>query len=291
MTADLFADCLSFFCDHYNLIGLSQLNTALAGGERLPHHPLLVTFDDGWADTLDCAAGLLGQMGVPAACFVASEALEDPAPTWWQDAFALAWRSGHITERNIRDAWTAVDAPPIPGGEEDGANSYLRCLAMMHDLPHDVRAGLLEHSLTAYDPKPVRQMLRPDEVRQLVAAGIEIGAHGHSHLPLTMCRNVLDDLVLSRDILRDLIAGSRQTAITALSIPHGRFSENVALAARAAGFRFVFTSRSRLGHIAHGRAAGDVNGRIEISANHVTDSTGRFAPERLALLTFPCLTP
>jgi peptidoglycan/xylan/chitin deacetylase (PgdA/CDA1 family) len=284
VAADIFADCLSFFNDHYNIVSLDQLNAAHEGPSRLPHNPLLITFDDGWADTYDCAADVLSRIGLPAVCFVVSDVLDDPAPWWWQDAFAFAWRGGLIKESDIHKAWGTLALRPFAA--TDTANVYLHCLAMMHDLSRDARARLLAPTVACYPPHLPRQMLQANHVPALVEAGIDVASHGHSHLPLTLCRDVAEDLTHARRVLERLVAGTRQNGVTALSFPHGRHSDAIVQAAREAGYRFIFTSRPLLGRMDHGRPSPDVHGRIEITSDHITNSAGHFRPERLAALTF-----
>lgn len=54
-------------------VGLEQVVAALAGGERLPPKPLLVTFDDGCESVHSRALPILRELGVPAAFFVTTD--------------------------------------------------------------------------------------------------------------------------------------------------------------------------------------------------------------------------
>src|SRR5260370_32709832 len=68
-----------------------------AADQRRPlqRHPLLITFDDGWADNLRYGAPLLSRRGLPAVIFVVAEALLSPANGWWQEQIFAASRSGN----------------------------------------------------------------------------------------------------------------------------------------------------------------------------------------------------
>jgi peptidoglycan/xylan/chitin deacetylase (PgdA/CDA1 family) len=79
------------------------------------------------------------------------------------------------------------------------------------------------------------KMLTRAQVRALAAAGIEIGAHTHSHpeldqLPDAMLRRELGD---SRALLEDCIGAP----VRALAYPFGYSTPRVRLVARAAGYR------------------------------------------------------
>jgi peptidoglycan/xylan/chitin deacetylase (PgdA/CDA1 family) len=102
-------------------------------GKPLPPRPVLLTFDDGYADLLKHAVPVLKRYGFGAAVFVVS---------------------GQIGGTNIWDG-----AQPVPFG----------------------------------------RLLAADEIRELAALGIEIGAHSHSHPDLR---------ALSEEELGEEVAGS-----------------------------------------------------------------------------------
>src|SRR5439155_1761771 len=92
---DLFDQLLGFFRDQYSVVSLADVMDAADQRRRLPRHPLLITFDDGWADNLRYAAPLLSRRGLPAVIFVVAEALLSPANSWWQEQIFAAARSGN----------------------------------------------------------------------------------------------------------------------------------------------------------------------------------------------------
>ena len=284
LAADVFADALSFLADNYNIVSLKQLNAAQVGGPGLPEHPLLITFDDGWSDTLDHAAGPLQKRRLPAVCFVASDAVDDESPDWWQDTFTAAWRRQRVGEKEIIESWSTLGHAPIP--DMPGVNAYLRCLMMLQELPADTRKSLLEPHRTFTEEQADRQMLSSNRVRMLVTAGIEIGAHGASHLPITMCRNALQEMSRSRLRLTSLIAATSQCAVTAMSFPHGRYNADAVQAARGAGYKLLFTSKPTLSRLKLGRPESNIHGRIQISSQEITDASGRFRADRMATYLF-----
>jgi len=76
ITRSNFEAALKFLIRHYNPVSLEDVLTN-SNGRGLPHRPLLVTFDDGYASVSDFAAPLCRQFGVPAVSFVNAACLDN----------------------------------------------------------------------------------------------------------------------------------------------------------------------------------------------------------------------
>jgi hypothetical protein len=50
-----FRSCLQFFVKHYHVVGMNEVWKSLNGQGTLPDRALLITLDDGWADTEEYA--------------------------------------------------------------------------------------------------------------------------------------------------------------------------------------------------------------------------------------------
>jgi len=61
-----FGRCLDFLRQHYNVVTLADLAAAKNGLKALPDRAALITFDDGWRDTLQYAQPALLQRRLPA---------------------------------------------------------------------------------------------------------------------------------------------------------------------------------------------------------------------------------
>jgi peptidoglycan/xylan/chitin deacetylase (PgdA/CDA1 family) len=145
---------------------VSAFVAAVAGGATLPPRPVLITFDDGFADFYD-------------------EAL--PA----------------LLERNI-DSTLYVTTGFV-----------------------SARAGA-EESRGA-------QMLDWEQLAKVSAAGVEIGAHGHSHAQLDAIptSRAAAEISHCRSLLEDRLQGE----ITSFAYPHGYSSPRVRRLVRQAGYR------------------------------------------------------
>ena len=78
-------------------------------------------------------------------------------------------------------------------------------------------------------------------IRDLAAAGVEFGAHGHRHIDLTKCndKELRDELDRPMKILEDLVGAP----IVSLSYPFGRTNGTVTAEASRAGYRYGLTMR------------------------------------------------
>ncbi|MGH3695534.1 MAG: GNAT family N-acetyltransferase [Pseudonocardiaceae bacterium] len=98
---------------------------------------------------------------------------------------------------------------------------------------------------------PTKRLLTPDQLRQVVAAGMEIGSHGLTHARLISAsgKQLHEELVRSRAVLRE-ISGQQ---VSGFCYPYGALTAQVMDAVRAAGYdygcavwRSALTSRHAL---------------------------------------------
>jgi peptidoglycan/xylan/chitin deacetylase (PgdA/CDA1 family) len=264
---DLFDQLLGFFRDHYSVVSLADVMEAADRCRRLPSHPLLITFDDGWADNLRYAAPLLHRRGLPAVIFVVAETLLSPANTWWQEQIFATARSGNLAvfEQMITEDRRA-------GATGTQPDDPLDLICRVAEIGEGGRSKFLESM--ALPPRSSRMMLAPADLAKLGAAGIAIGSHGYTHLPLTRVRDIEAEI---REAIAAIAALTGDGASAgALSCPHGRYNAGVISAARAAGVRLIFTSDPILNLVPGGFVAADRPiGRIYISAPHLADRSGR----------------
>ena len=166
---------LAFLVDHgFTGMTFSDLADAFRTGRAVPKRPVVLTFDDGYADFAREAWPILRRYEFPATVFVTT-------------------------------GWIA-DAGPHAAG------------------------------------RPLDRMLDWAQIRELAMAGIEIGAHSHSHPQLDQ----LDDASLCRELgdSRALLEEGIHAPVRTLAYPFGYSSNRVRLAARASGYRCAAAVRN-----------------------------------------------
>ena len=144
-----------------------------------------------------------------------------------------------------------------------GADPVLAIPSLYGALPPAKRdASLTRYLDTVSMQVTPRHMADWDALRELQKSGVSIGGHGASHLPLTMLADPVNDLKQARSIMRQQLG---EKACTTMSFPHGRYSPEIAEAARGLGTQLLFTSHPVLNSCAGGWLESDLIGRISIS--------------------------
>lgn len=177
-----------------------------------------ITFDDGYADTLEVALPLLVEAGLPATVFVATDYVEDPDRVpWWDVAAAVAARrSGRIpVEASDLDATDSATSPH-PGGldlacDRDRAWLIDRLAACGRTTGWPPLARTVAGHLCADGAAPLRNAFaRPEAVAAAARLpGITIAPHTASHPVLS---------ALSADAQRQEIEHAR-ARLSAWGIP------------------------------------------------------------------------
>jgi len=251
VSIDDFEHCLRHFKQHYRVVSLSQVRAAAEGGEPLPDHALLITFDDGWRDNVTYAGPLLAQHGLRAALFVNTDAVEQPDQRWWEDA---------LVEIHRRQ--------PEAFEEMFGHKDYFAAALSLQALPLNERTRRMERWLS-YVPAE-RQMLSPEELRTIGPVW-DLGSHGTAHVPLPRLANLDTELTGSAK----KISFWANRAVEAFAFPYGACNAEVVRRALQA-YRVVFTTESILNCTdpAPARLLGRVNIPSEVCGD--PDALGHF---------------
>lgn len=250
-----FDACLAFFKQHHSPVSLDDVLRASRGEISLPDHPLLISFDDGWADNVEHAEPLLKKHGLRATLFINVEAVEQPGLRWWQDALV------EVAQHSL---------PALQSIAEGDFYTVARQLLAKPLAEREPRlAGLSRY-------KPVkRQMLDEAGVRALDRSVWDVGSHALTHVPLTYSIDV--DAEVQQSAAR--LAGWRNEPVVAMAYPHGRRSP--AIDRIAAGvYPLLFSSDARLNPIEGQWPA--VLGRIHIPSAAVRDESGHISEQSLA---------
>ncbi len=188
-------------------------------------------------------------------------------PPKWIAPFTLGIQAFREQMSKIRDsgrvpitAAQAVDAlrgepgtPPLPDRAvlitfDDGFHDFTRhALPILFEQALPAALFVTTAALRPGNAKsllPPAQMMDVAEVREAAAAGVEIGAHTHTHphldtLPAHVAR---EELTISKYVLEDALGAD----VDLLAYPHGYSSPTVRRTARHLGYRGAFAVRNAL---------------------------------------------
>jgi peptidoglycan/xylan/chitin deacetylase (PgdA/CDA1 family) len=263
VTPDELDQCLCLFDRFYNVVSLAQVGAARAGKEGLPDCPLLITFDDGWQDNFQYALPVLKQHSLPAVLFVATGCIGSERGFWQEEVLDAVLRHRiSVPHENASGSMLIADLTAMPRAQRE---SYLDRLPDAADLP--------------------RRMIDVAELASLRAGGVAIGAHGHSHEPMTELENPQTEFAACRERLGTLKLFEPPAAF---SFPHGRFNAKLVSLATASGFDLLFTSKHVLTPSADLPACETI-GRIEMDLRRFRLAARRLdsAPFMFHLATQP----
>jgi len=236
---------LEILSRHFTFVTPGDVLRAVEGG-ALPVQPVLITFDDGYANMHEHVAPLLSQMGVPALFHVCSGVVGQQEPLWPDD---LAW---------ILQCWGERQVPLPDGSERPWPLAEKSRLALLRQfnaackaMPDRERRDYLERLRSRFWRPPESaegeafRVMSWDEVRGLHRRGFGIGSHTHTHPILSRLEpeQLQEELVDSRRHIESEI----EADCPYIAYPNGGpddISAAVVEAAKLAGYRVGFTTTS-----------------------------------------------
>jgi peptidoglycan/xylan/chitin deacetylase (PgdA/CDA1 family) len=203
LEANAFREQLRYIRRHYTAVGLGDLAAAAKGSGLLPPRSIVLTFDDGYSDHYAHVFPLLTAERMRATFFPVRTSLLDRTlldPNKIQFILAAVNDPHHIVEA-IDAAIAASTDPAIRTPSDYRAQWWI---ASRYDVPAVVYVKrMLQHGLPSAVRRPLVDALfqrfvtsdeaafadelyfTVDQACEMRAAGMEFGAHGDRHVPLT----------------------------------------------------------------------------------------------------------
>jgi len=214
-TAEEFRGQLRALARFFHPVGLLDGLRRLRAG-TLPSRAVAVTFDDGYKDNVQVALPVLREQGIPATFFIATSYLD--AGRMWNDTVIEAVR--RLTPGEHAFGHAGLEEISVPHSL-DRRPLVLGLLNALKHRPQDERQGAADRlAELAGQALPRDLMMRREDVKLLIEAGMDVGGHTRTHpilsgLPATQAEQEiaggLDDIAS--------ITGRRPTLF---AYPNGR---------------------------------------------------------------------
>lgn len=237
--ARMFREQMTVLAEDFRVLPLGEALTLQEQG-RLPARAVAVTFDDGFADNATEALPILRELGLPATFFVATGYLD--GGFMFNDAIIEACRQAPAGLWQTGTGWFGDVQLDSMDSRRDAALDMIGRLKYEDPgLRFDCARQLLE---SARVTMPAGLMMTCAQVRELHAAGMEIGGHTRSHPILAR----LDERQAGFEIAagRDDLLGIVGAPIELFAYPNGRpgrdYGARDVELARKAGFRAAVTT-------------------------------------------------
>lgn len=182
-TRENFSKQVAYIRRYYRPMTLETLCGYLESGARIPRNAIVLTVDDGYRDFYDIAWPVLQEYSVPATLFVTTGFVS--GDMWlWPDKISWILESAGANNAGFQWHSFCIGENEL---EMDSPKVWKRIIDFLLSMPdsekHDVIEALtLAWRLETPDKAPERYAACTwDQLRELRAAGIEIGGHTVTH--------------------------------------------------------------------------------------------------------------
>jgi len=251
-SSSLFRKHMELVAKRYNPVSMDDVARFLRGQAELPSRPVVVTFDDGFADNYEVAAPILNKLGIQALFNVTVGFIESPCPPWFcrlQYAFSTTQRE------TWKDPIAECLRPLVNPADRRAA--FLLASEWCAKSAGEAQARIILKIEQDLDVEPLQAKVCPmmtwDQVRGLRRAGHLIGSHSLTHPNLAY----VDQETQWREISESRIQLENKLGapVDYFSYPNPimrpNFTERTVESTRRAGYALAVTMMTgpvRLGH-------------------------------------------
>ena len=215
-TTSIFERQMALIARQFQPITLSHAVRWLNGSSELPSDAILITFDDGWADTYINAFPIMFGFNIQGNVFLATDFIDASTPYWTDRIYSSLMRVGG-REYAIREIDRLKRMSSVERSEKIAEME-------LDDLPGE--------------------NLTWAQVREMSENGWEFGSHTRGHIILSHEPHalVLGELCESREEIHHRLG----VYPTALAYPDGQYNDTTCCLAAEAGYDIAFTCNEGL---------------------------------------------
>ena len=213
-----FNDICAWLAAWYQVLPLDEAVARLSRG-ALPSRALSITFDDGYADNHDLAMPVLKAHGLPATFFIATGYLN--GGRMWNDTIVEAVRHTAQPELDLSSLKLGGVGRVAVQSTQQRREAIAVLLEACKYLTQPARQAAADGIAECAQVVPRKDlMMRSDQVRAMVSAGMQIGAHTVSHPILARLNDhdAAQEISQSKGELQDLLG----QPVTLFAFPNGK---------------------------------------------------------------------
>jgi peptidoglycan/xylan/chitin deacetylase (PgdA/CDA1 family) len=265
VTPQHFAEQLAVVCKYGRPMRLGELCKGLSD-HTARARAVVITLDDGYADSLYFAKPLLERFDVPATVFATTGYPGREQEFWWDELDRLLLQPGllpatlQLTIKGIDYEWELGAAASYSNEDyerlrcwnmkwpEDPTQRhrlfrviYQLLLPLREQERQEVVQGMRAWAQAAAEVRMTHRVLTPDELAWLDASGlVEVGAHTVTHPMLAKLPigEQLSEIKQSKAFLEEVLG----RPVTSFSYPHGSYAPSTVEAVRASSFTSACSS-------------------------------------------------
>lgn len=241
-SVDGFCQQMELIKKRFHPLPLKEAAAALESGQGLPRDAVVVTFDDGYDDNYRHAFPVLRKLDIPATFFVSTGHIDNGLPFSF-DWFVHMLLCTHARELSLPEVNLVRPIPQDRSGRLQLAWQALKRLKLLDDEVVTDAFTRLQHAWRMpVTPHPDCRPMSWEQVREMHAAGFEVGSHGRLHRVLAR----LSRPALEAELRKSWEAIERELGTPPSSIAYpvggyGAFDSRVIEATRQAGYQFACT--------------------------------------------------
>ncbi len=227
---------LRYLAQNFKVLPLREIAQSLIESQPLPEKTAAITFDDGYKDNYLHAYPLLKKYGLPATIYLTAGHIEKDELFWWDKVSYL------VEHTSLK----ALELPQI--GSLDFSSRPKKRQAIAHIRKtlktwrevdkQELIDNLAKSAGVVIPPGTAKNLfLTWQEVKQMQAGGIELGAHGVTHANLTNLAlpQAENEIVLSKKIIEEEL----QAHVLSFSYPNGDFSGELSEIVKKSGYMYA----------------------------------------------------
>jgi len=225
---------------YFNVLRLDHAMERVRAGRALPACCVALTFDDGYRDNATLALPLLRKYGIPATFFVATATID--GGIMWNDRIIEAMRRTHNTSLDLSRHGLGIVSV---AGEKERLATLGQLIGKLKYAEAEERAILAQDVVdNAGVNLPTDLMMCSEQVLELSQAGMEIGAHTHTH-PI-MCKLTPEQLRTEIAKSREMLEAITGNTVVGFAYPNGRagvdYAERERNLVANSGFRYAMST-------------------------------------------------